>query len=163
MIVIVFGLRGSGKSYFAQQLAQMLHAEYIGSDVVRKELFKTPSYSTEEKNLVYNEMMKRMMSEAFEKEIVIDTTFSNSKTRQNFTEKAKKFSSVFTIEIAKEKDLTKQRSLSPQQDNANFEVYKKIKPSHQTYNDEHLVLRSTQNNLTDMLDETSDYLFQRDD
>src|SRR5690349_5548442 len=99
MIVIIFGLPGSGKSYFAQRLAQILHAKYINSDTVRKELFITPSYSADEKKLVYNEIKKRMMKEAFQKEIVIDATFSNIETRQDFIQTAKKFSTVFIIEI----------------------------------------------------------------
>jgi len=35
MIIVVTGLPGSGKSYFAQQLAPLMDAEYINSDKVR--------------------------------------------------------------------------------------------------------------------------------
>jgi len=35
MIIIVFGLPGSGKSYFASKLAERINARYINSDVIR--------------------------------------------------------------------------------------------------------------------------------
>ena len=38
MVVIVFGLPGSGKSYFASRLAGIISADYINSDRVRREI-----------------------------------------------------------------------------------------------------------------------------
>ncbi|HUZ58418.1 MAG TPA: AAA family ATPase [Hanamia sp.] len=49
MIVIVFGLPGSDKSYFASRLAKMIHAGHVNSDKVRKEWFKERVYSEDEK------------------------------------------------------------------------------------------------------------------
>jgi predicted kinase len=60
MIVIVTGLPGSGKSYFASRLASMLDADYINSDRIRKNLFTQRTYSEEEKLKVYEEMLLQM-------------------------------------------------------------------------------------------------------
>lgn len=60
MIIIVFGLPGSGKSYFASRLAKMINAGYVSSDKVRKELFKESVYSEQEKRAVYDKMLQQM-------------------------------------------------------------------------------------------------------
>ena len=49
MIVIVFGLPGSGKSYFASHLASMINADYINSDKVRRTMFDTRTYQKRKK------------------------------------------------------------------------------------------------------------------
>jgi predicted kinase len=60
MIIIVMGLPGSGKSYFAQRLAITINADYISSDRVRKTMMSSRTYSTKEKLLVYDEMLSQM-------------------------------------------------------------------------------------------------------
>ena len=60
MIVIVFGLPGSGKSFFACRFAAMINADYINSDRVRKKLFVSRTYLIKEKLAVYNEMLAQM-------------------------------------------------------------------------------------------------------
>lgn len=164
MIVIVFGLPGSGKTYFAERVAHMLHAAYISSDEIRRELFKqSSSYAENEKALVYEEMMKRMLKTATYKEVVLDATFSDIEIRQKFIDEAKKISRVCIIEIYADEDLIKQRLLLPRKNSdANFEVYKKIKSNWRLPKNEHLILRSTNSNITEMLDKASDYFFQNE-
>lgn len=164
MIVIVFGLPGSGKTYFAERVAHMLHAAYISSDEIRRELFKqSSSYAENEKALVYEEMMKRMLKTATYKEVVLDATFSDIEIRQKFINEAKKNSRVCIIEIYADEDLIKQRLLLPRKNSdANFEVYKKIKSKWRLPKNEHLILRSTNSNITEMLDKASDYFFQNE-
>ena len=160
MIVIVFGLPGSGKSYFAKRVAQMLSATYIGSDAVRKDMFPFPSYTEEEKKEIYAEMMRRSTEAKYLKEVVVDATFSDFETREKFLGQAKKITDVYIIEIRADEDIIKQRLALPRQDSdADFEVYKKIKSAWQPLMEEHLVLRSTNDNIMEMLEKTFDYLF----
>ena len=160
MIIIVCGLPGSGKSYFAQRLSQMLQAAYISSDVVRKELFRLPSYSDEEKRKVYDEMLRRISDAEYYKEVVVDATFSEVETRQKFITETRKIATVYIVEIVADEDLIKERLAVPRQDSdADFAVYKKMKSTWPLFKEPHLVLHSTNNNIADMLDETSDYLF----
>ncbi len=46
--IAVSGLPGTGKSYFCSKLAERLHFVVLESDVLRKTLFPSPSYSPEE-------------------------------------------------------------------------------------------------------------------
>ena len=57
MVIIVCGLPGSGKSYFAERLAKKIDADYVNSDRLRKELFPSRTYSDREKATVYWRMV----------------------------------------------------------------------------------------------------------
>ena len=165
MVVIVFGLPGSGKSYFAVRVAQMLSATYINSDKVRKELFAVPSYSSEEKALVYDEILRRAIQAAKHgKEVVLDATFYTNRLREKFINEVQKISRIFLIEVIADEDVTKERLAPPREDSdADFNVYQSIKKSWEPVNRDHLVLHSTNDNINDMLEETADYLFVRND
>lgn len=165
MIIIVVGLPGSGKSFFAARVAQMLGAVYINSDKVRKELFAVPSYSYKEKMLVYNEMLKRGIQAAEHgKEVVIDATFYKNALRIKFLKEAQKTSRVFLIEVIADEMIIKERLAQSRKDSdADFKVYRSIKKLWEPINDIHLVLRSTNDNINEMLEETADYLFLQND
>ncbi len=90
MIVIISGLPGSGKSFFAEQLAKKLDADYVNSDRLRKELFPTRTYSDYEKAAVYKAMLKRMaVAIRLGRNIVLDATFHKKSTRELFTKNTK--------------------------------------------------------------------------
>ena len=76
MIIIIFGLPGSGKSYFASKLAKKLKAKYVSSDVIRNQLFNVKDYTLDEKKKVYSEMI-REMKRAIQQNanIILDATF----------------------------------------------------------------------------------------
>ena len=60
VIIIVCGLPGSGKSFFAAKLARMLNSGYVNSDAVRKQLVAEKTYSDKEKLAVYDAMLEQM-------------------------------------------------------------------------------------------------------
>ena len=161
--MIVFGLPGSVKSYFAKHLAVKMDAVYISSDIVRKEIIKAPTYLMEEKKKVYDVMLLRMIGVAFHKNVVIDATFSDVGIRRKFIEQAKKISSTFIVEVYADEPIIKQRlSLPRENSDADFEVYKKIKSSWQPLVEKHLLLRSSNDNITEMLDLTTKYICRKD-
>ncbi len=163
MIIVVFGLPGSGKSYLAQHLSRMLHADYITSDAIRKELFRHPSYSENEKKKVYDEMLKRIAESEYHKEVVVDATLSDISIRTEFISKIKNIAAVYFIEVTAGEELIQQRLAKPRSDSdADFEVYEKLRDNWMPFEDPHLVLRSTNSNIEEMLDATCDYIFSRD-
>ena len=58
-IVVVCGLPGVGKTTFARWLAEDLDAAHLRTDVIRKEMFDEPTYSTAESEAVYDELLER--------------------------------------------------------------------------------------------------------
>lgn len=163
MIIIVFGLPGSGKSYFAKRLADRLKANYISSDILRKQIVDVPVYSEDEKRLIYKKMFDIMYDYFNSKNhLVLDGTFYKAEIRNNFTEEAKSIGKTINfIEITANEELIRQRlSQERSSSDADFEVYKRIKAQFEPYRKEHLVLKSTNENIDDMLEVAHDYLFE---
>jgi len=53
IFIVVSGLPGTGKSYFCRQLADKLSAIILESDSLRKTLFPSPSYSSQESSRLF--------------------------------------------------------------------------------------------------------------
>src|SRR4051812_455621 len=100
MTVFVFGLPGSGKSYFVSRLAARMGARYINSDLVRKAIISNRTYSQAEKESVYNEMLVQMkMAIIQHQNVVLDATFYTAHIRKRFLDAARGASNVFFIEV----------------------------------------------------------------
>lgn len=163
MIIIVFGLPGSGKSYFARRLAAVLHAEYINSDILRRKMFHTRTYTEEEKEMVYDLMVDYMReAKTQNKNIVLDATFYKDRIRKKVTCETS-VDGIILIEVWAEESLIKERLLKPREDSeADFEIYRKIKAEWESLSEPHLVLQSTNDNIKEMLQQTMDYLHRND-
>ncbi len=161
MIIIVFGLPGSGKSYFAMKLAKKLQARYVNSDVIRNELFAVKEYSQEEKMKVYNEMI-REMKKAIQQNanIILDATFYKKSIRNKFSEAVKEFGqSIIFIEVwADQKIIIERLSRKRQYSDADYTVHLYIKDVFEPMKREHLILHSTQENIGEMMDVALKYI-----
>lgn len=160
MIVVVLGLPGSGKSYFAHRLAESLNATYINSDRLRMELFPKRTYSELETAKVYEVMLERM-DEAIDqrKNLVLDATFYKSKSREPLM--AKNRGEVFFIEIQADEDIVKDRlKKNRPYSEADLGVYQLIKQLWEPLEGPHLTLQSTNTNIGTMLETALQYLKQ---
>lgn len=52
ILVLLYGMSGSGKTFFARQLTEQLQAAHLQADRIRSELFETPSFNKEENHIV---------------------------------------------------------------------------------------------------------------
>jgi predicted kinase len=158
MVILVMGLPGSGKSFFAARLADLTGAEYISSDRIRKTL--DLYYTREEKLMVYDEMLRQSeKAVAEDRHVVLDATFYTRNIRDRFAEALQGIDELAFIEVVADEELIKERLKRPREDSdANFEVYREIKEEWQPLRDEHLVLRSTDENIDSMLDQAVEYL-----
>ncbi|MCC6176490.1 MAG: ATP-binding protein [Chloroflexi bacterium] len=59
-LLVMVGAPGSGKSFLARRLAAALAADLVQTDVVRKEMFPQPRYTTSEASAVYAECHRRI-------------------------------------------------------------------------------------------------------
>ena len=161
MNIIVFGLPGSGKSYFAIKLAKKLQARYVNSDVIRNELFAVKEYSQEAKMKVYNEMI-REMNKAIQQNanIILDATFYKKSIRNKFSEAVKEFGqSIIFIEVwAYQKIIIERLSRKRQYSDADYSVHLYIKEVFEPMKREHLILHSTQENIGEMMDVALKYI-----
>ncbi len=156
MIVIVFGLPGSGKSFFASRLAMELKCSYINSDQVRMKLFEERSYTEAEKKKVYDEIL-RMAKDAFlkGKGLVIDATYYKQALREPYL----KIPNHFFIEIMAADLIIKERLAEPRTfSEADYSVHQQIKKEWEPLHENHLVIESTHTNIDDMLAKAKRYL-----
>lgn len=161
MIIAIAGLPGSGKSYFASQLAAILDAVYISSDGVRKAMDRLGKYSQKDKLTVYNEMAK-LTAEAVlaNRTVVADATFYHQEMRILFLKLASKYDTpIRFIMVHAREAVIKERLRKPRPDSeADFKVYELVKQSFEEITFPHLKLESTNSNLDDMLKKATEYI-----
>ena len=164
-VVIVFGLPGTGKSYFASRLADLINAAYINSDRLRKELLATRTYSDKEKEIVYREILEKTKRAINENtNVVLDATFYKNDIRNRLLEEIKNSAEISFIEIRANEDIIMQRLQKERPySEADVEVYKLIKQQWEPLNAPHLILSSTDYNINDMLQKAIDHLQKKDD
>lgn len=160
MIVIVFGLPGSGKSFFASRLAAELKAEYLSSDRIRSAMLKKATYTEEEKERVYDEVLNRTL-DALERHdaVVIDATFYRRALRDKFIEALKGRGSIFFIEVFAREAIILERLRSPREfSDADEGVYRKVKTQWEPMKEHHLLLESKEDNIEVMVGKAKRYL-----
>jgi predicted kinase len=160
MIIIVLGLPGSGKTFFATQLAKQLSFMHLNTDIVRKEL-NMLTYHEEDRNKVYDRLLE-LGEEHIEnkKNLILDGTFTKKIFRKKVEEKFKKHSQkVFYIEIKADEKIIQER-VSKKRDftDADFEVYKKLKLEYESLDTTHLTLWSDTMPIDGMIENAINYI-----
>ncbi|NNC95402.1 MAG: ATP-binding protein [Chitinophagales bacterium] len=161
MLIIVAGLPGSGKSFFAYRFAERINAEYLSSDVIRRELLSEREYSQEEKYRVYDEMLYRTQQLLSKnRDVIVDATFYKNDLRQKYLDAAISLKcktimiEVWASESISRKRLERNRKYSE----ADLEVYLKVKKSFESIQQDHLRLRSTNSNIDHMIETSLAYI-----
>ncbi len=161
MLILVAGLPGSGKSYFAEKLAERLGIAYINSDRTRIRMMARGRYEKEDKLAVYTDMRDQVEAVlAAGESIIADATFYLEETRNMFIGTALKYHvSVYLIVVRAEEDLIRRRLLHPRRESeADYSVYEKIRDQFEPLAFPHLPLVSTDQNLEEMLNRTMAYI-----
>lgn len=163
MIVLVMGLPGSGKSYFALRLSEKMGAKYINSDSTRKAMQAMGQYAPDDKFLVYRRMAE-IAEEALEQDrtVITDATFYRKELRDLFRTLAKECGvPVGMIQVEASEELIQERLSLPRDDSeADYKVYQLVRSQfEQLQPDEpHLTLQSGRENIEQMLREALDYI-----
>ncbi|MCE7054242.1 AAA family ATPase [Algoriphagus sp. AGSA1] len=161
LLVIVMGLPGSGKSYFAARLANEIGATHLQSDKIRVHMGLKGKYSEADKNSVYKELCdqtKTLLEN--HKSVVVDATFHLDFYRRLFYAMADKINvPVITLLIEADEEtvrerLKKQRKLSE----ADYNTYLRLKEDFDPVLHPFLHLYSTDSNVDSMLNQTVNYL-----
>jgi predicted kinase len=159
MIIIVFGLPGSGKTYFARALANTLQATYINSDTIRETFPDQNRYSRPDKNIVYDMMLNKMMKAMHEGQtVVLDATFYKNDLRRRFTSYVREQDLVYFVEIVANELLIKDRLSRRRNSHADFDTYKLVKDDWDPVQFPHLTIQSTDDNITEMISQALDYI-----
>ena len=165
MIIAVFGLPGSGKSYFAERLSKEIGAEYVNSDRLRKAMFPKRTYSEAEKEAVYAAMLGKMQIAIKEKrDIVMDATFHKDQRRKALLKELSGKENIYFIEMRADDEVIRQRLKKERIDSdADFSVYSLLLTEWEPMKEEHLLLHSTDDNIEQLLEDGLKYLRKKDD
>lgn len=91
LLILLYGYPGSGKTYFARQLTDHLHAAHVHGDRIRGELFEQPRYDKEE-NEAIEHLMNYMAGEFLHSgmSVVYDVNAMRASQRLRLRELARK-------------------------------------------------------------------------
>ena len=161
MLIIVSGLPGSGKSFFARRLSALLDAGYINSDATRRAMNAMGRYAFEDKLNVYEEMAKRAGESLRRGRVtVVDATFYRHEMRDIFlTLGTLLHQPTCYIEVQADEALIRERLAKPRADSeADYAVYQQLKLQYEDTHHPRLVLKSTNDNIDMMLGQAVDYI-----
>ena len=91
LLVLLYGYPGVGKTHFARQLTEVVHAAHVQGDKMRSELFEQPRFDKQE-NAVVNHLMEYMTEEFLQAgiSVVYDTNAMRLADRRALRDMARK-------------------------------------------------------------------------
>jgi predicted kinase len=161
MLIMVMGLPGSGKSFFAKRFAAELGAEYISSDALRNVMGLRGKYLPENKTDVYLKMTEKAKDWVQKnKSVVLDATFFQKKYRELiYTIAEANQIPIHLILVQADENIIQQRLSLPRKDSeADHSVYLKIKDQFEPIEKPFLLLDSTNENLEEILKKAYQYI-----
>lgn len=160
-IIMVTGLPGTGKSTFAEALAQNVGGRHLNTDIIRDALGKRGQYDSETKAAIYAEML-RQTSLALDRgeNVVIDGTFYQKRLRLPYIAIAKKYGiPIHWLEISADEQVIRTRVNQRRTfSEADFDVYLKVKSEYENLDAPHLDLRSDLLGIAEMVEKARTYL-----
>ncbi|MEJ2006350.1 MAG: hypothetical protein P8X57_15615, partial [Cyclobacteriaceae bacterium] len=101
MIIIVFGLPGTGKAKFAEKLADYLQFDFLNTASVRSKWISSPTFSLKEKQAVYLNMLQEMSEHMIDnRPLVLEGSFFLRQIRKDFHDVARILEKeLFWVEI----------------------------------------------------------------
>jgi predicted kinase len=133
LIVLFCGLPGVGKTRLANELAPLINAVVLSTDKLRKELISKPTYTKEEKELIYDVMLlvARYLHNEGGVNCILDATFNTEESRRKARKKLAGVSleHIYIVECVCPEDIVISRLKARRGDysDADIGIYRKMK------------------------------------
>jgi predicted kinase len=158
--VAVSGLPGTGKSYFCARLAERLPFVILESDALRKTLFSPPSYSPEESARLFKTLhllIEKLLKKGVP--LILDATNLSERDRERLYNIADRLDArLILVRMEAPPPLVYQRlearkngGNTGNHSDADWEVYRKMKPAVEKISRQHYVADSSRD-ITPVLD-----------
>lgn len=160
-LILVYGLPGSGKSYFSRALAELTQIARYNSDEVRLEMGLKGNYSDRAKTMVYERLLELAKARLKQGDsVIIDANFSFPHQRRPFERVASEMQvGYYPVLLEAEENTCLQRlAQSRPFSEANAKVFNSLKQVARYNKDNVLVLASDQQSLEEMLQRATSYL-----
>jgi predicted kinase len=162
-----------GKTRLANELAPLINAIVLSTDKIRKELIPKPTYTKEEKELIYDVMLlvTRYLHNAAGVNCILDATFNTEESRKNARRKLAGVSSdqIYIVECTCPEDIVISRLKARKGDysDADIGIYRKMKQMYEPVKDKHRhIVADTSRDLKINAEEIKSHIFgekQRND
>ena len=130
MIILICGYPGVGKTTLANELAHLINAVILSTDQIRKELLDKPSYSVEEKRLIYDVLL--LISKYIHNagvSCILDATFNEQKSRDICPEGL---------------GISRLQNRKNDYSDADLTIYKRIKEIYEPIKEKHITVDTSQ-------------------
>ena len=160
-LVILSGLPGTGKSYFANQLTAHINSAIVGSDRTRKLLISKPVYSKSEHARIFaicHRLIEDLLSQGYV--TIFEATNLTAKSRLPLQTIASKLNiPTLCLVFTAPEDLIKKRLMdrtsnldNSSYSDADWAIYSKLKPSQETPETDYWTIDSSQD-ISQVLDD----------
>ena len=136
VLIVVSGLPGTGKSYFCSQLAERLPVIILESDALRRALFSSPGYSSEESSHLFRAchlLIERLLKQGIP--LIFDATNLSERNREHLYSIAERLDvRLILVRVEAPPQVVYQRLKARGEDSqsrsdADWTVYRRMKPS----------------------------------
>ena len=163
ILIVIFGLPGTGKTTFATLLSNQLGIKHFNTDIIRSLSGKSQQYDEENKAFIYDGMLNLTRLE-FEKgkSAIVDGTFYKKKLRKRFKDLAQEYDvTVKWIEVCACEEVVKKRvSKKRRYSEADYAVYQMIKSQFEPMQEEYMQLFSDQEETPGMIEKAIKFIKQ---
>ncbi len=144
MIILICGLPGVGKTTLARKLAVLIRGVVLSTDKIRKEMIQNPTYSRQEREMIYNILLllAKYLHEAGVN-CILDATFNRKRSR----DKVKDFlklpeNQIITIECVCPEQIVWARLKKRERDysDADYAIYKRMKKIFEPIDSPHITV-----------------------
>ena len=158
VFIVVSGLPGTGKSYFCSQLAERLPVIILESDTLRKALFSSPSYSSQESSHLFRAchlLIERLLKKGVS--LIFDATNLSERNREHLYSIADRLDvKLVLVRVEAPPQVVYQRLKARGEDSegksdADWMVYHRMKPSVEKIRRNHYAV-DTSRDITPVLD-----------
>ncbi len=158
--IAVSGLPGTGKSYFCSKLVERLPLVILESDALRKALFSSPSYSSQESSRLFRALhllIERLLKKGIS--LILDATNLSERYRERLYNIADRLDVRLILvrveappQVVYERLKTRLEGAKPgSKSDADWVVYQRMKPSVQKISRNHYAV-DTSKDITPVLD-----------
>ena len=114
MVIVVVGLPGAGKSFFARRFAETFNAPLVSEDKIRYTLFSNHTYSKNE-NIMVEQVARLIIDELLVsgKTFILDGGYNSRVSRENVTRLATQFGfRTLIVEVQTDEQTARRRAES---------------------------------------------------
>jgi len=148
LIVLVCGYPGTGKTTLANELGPLINAVILSTDKIRKELIDKPTYSKQEKKLIYDVLilLTKYLHNAG-KNFILDAKFYSQESRDDIKKRLALGDDQFNIVeciCPEELIISRLQKRKKGYSDADEPIYRKIKEKYQPIQEKHIIVNTSQ-------------------